>query len=96
MKTNKNLVRNKDGSYILKHKTKKAKKGDCVKCGQNEKSRPGGLMYRYIADDMISVQDYIERQLMEYNSTKSIKPIWCGDCKAFIEYIVELDNEKSN
>ena len=57
MKINKNLVRNKDGSYILKYKTKKAKKGDCIECGQNEKGRTGGLLYRYKADDMISVQN---------------------------------------
>ena len=92
----KNLTRRKDGSYVLKHKTKKAKQGDCLECGQNEKTRPLGLLYRFKAMDMTLVQDYIERHLRDYNSTKSVTPIWCGTCKALIEYSVELNNEKNN
>ena len=92
----KNLTRRKDGSYVLKHKTTKAKKGDCKGCGQNEKNRPLGLLYRFKAMDMTLVQDHIERHLRDYNRTKSMTPIWCGTCKALIEYSVELNNEKSN
>ena len=87
----KNLTRRKDGSYVLKHKTSKAKKGDCLECGQNEKNRPLGLLYRFKAMDMTLVQDYIETHLRDYNDTKSVTPIWCKTCKALIEYSVELD-----
>ena len=90
------LTRRKDGSYVLKHKTTKAKKGDCKKCGQNENNRPLGLIYRYKSDDMVLVQNHIERYLTDYNRVKSVTPIWCDDCKALIEYSVELNNEKRN
>ncbi len=87
----KNLTRRKDGSYVLKHKTSKAKKGDCVQCGQNEKNRPLGLIYRYKADDMVLVQDHIEQYLTDYSKVKSVTPNWCGTCKALIDYSVELN-----
>ena len=41
------VTRRKDGSFVLKHKTTKAKKGDCLECGQNENNRPLGLLYRF-------------------------------------------------
>tara|TARA_R110002074_G_scaffold286603_1_gene458371 strand:+ start:17 stop:292 length:276 start_codon:yes stop_codon:yes gene_type:complete len=87
----KNLTRRKDGSYVLKHKTVKAKKGDCKDCGQNEKNRSLGLLYRFKAWDMTSVQDHMEQYLRDNHDTKSITPLWCGECKALIEYSVELD-----
>ena len=87
----KNLTRRKNGSYVLKHKTKKAKQGDCLECGQNEKNRPLGLLYRFRAWDMTSVQDHMEQYLRDYHKTKSITPLWCEECKALIEYSVELD-----
>ena len=86
-----NLTRRKDGSYVLKHKTSKAKKGDCVQCGQNEKNRPLGLIYRYKADDMVLVQDHIEQYLTDYSKVKSVTPNWCGTCKTLIDYSVELN-----
>ena len=92
----KNLTRRKDGSYVLKHKTTKAKKGDCKGCGQNEKNRPLGLLYRFKADDMNMVQEHIAQYLTDYSKAKSVTPIWCNDCKALIEYTVELNNEKRN
>ena len=92
----KNLTRRKDGSYVLKHKTTKAKKGDCKECGQNEKNRPLGLIYRYKADDMILVQNHIQQYLTDYSKAKSVTPNWCGTCKALIDYSVELSNEKRN
>jgi len=67
-----NLTRRKDGSYVLKHKTTKAKKGDCKGCG------------------------HIVQYLTDYSKAKSVTPIWCDDCKALIEYSVELNNEKRN
>ena len=39
------LKRKKDGSYILKHKSKEGKVGDCIECGENPKARD--LLYRY-------------------------------------------------
>jgi len=93
---NKSLTRRKDGSYVLKHKTTKAKKGDCKECGQNEKNRPLGLIYRYKSDDMVLVQNHIQRYLTDYNRVKSVTPNWCGTCKALIDYSVELNFEKRN
>ena len=49
------LKRKKDGSYILKHKTKEGKVGDCIECGQNPKARD--LLYRYNSEDMILVRN---------------------------------------
>ena len=86
-----NLTRRKDGSYILKHKTRKGKKGDCTECGQNEKKRELGLLYRHVSNDMMLVRDYIEQHLTEYTKHKSITPNWCGTCKALIDYNVEVD-----
>ena len=72
-----NLTRRKDGSYALKHKTKKGKKGDCVECGQNEVKRELGLLYRHVANDMNLVREYIEQHLTEYKKHKSVTPSVC-------------------
>ena len=90
-----NLTKRKDGSYILKHKTKKGKKGDCVKCGQNEENRELGLLYRHNSEDNLMVQEYIENNLREYKKHKSITPVWCNECNALIEYFVEVDFDKT-
>ena len=87
----KNLTKRKDGSYVLKHKTTKAKKGVCVECGQNPNNRDLGLLYRHKSEDNFMVQEYIENHLREYKKHKSITPIWCGTCHALIEYNVEVD-----
>ena len=50
-----NLVRKRDGTYVLKHKTKKHKEGDCPECGENPKDRPLGGLYQYKKDDMLLV-----------------------------------------
>ena len=89
------LHRKKDGSYVLKHKTIKAKKDDCKECGQNPKNRDLGLLYRYKSDDMNLVRDHIEQHLREYSKHKSVTPKWCGTCKALIEYFVEVDVSKT-
>ena len=91
-----NLTRKKDGSYVLKHKTKKYKEGDCLECGENKTNRPLGGLYRYNKEDMVLVRDYIERQLMFYSSTKSITPIWCGTCQSLREYKSVIDDKKRN
>ena len=90
-----NLTRHKDGSYSLKYKTKKGKKGDCVECGQNEKKRELGLLYRHVTDDMMLVKEHIEQHLTDYKKHKSITPNWCGTCKALIDYTVEVDISKT-
>jgi hypothetical protein len=89
-----NLVRKKDGSYVLKHKTKKYKEGDCHECGENKKDRPLGGLYRYNKDDMVLVRKYIEEHLTFYSSTKSITPIWCGTCQSLREYKSTIDEKK--
>jgi len=90
-----NLTRRKDGSYALKHKTKKGKKGDCVECGQNEVKRELGLLYRHVANDMNLVREYIEQHLTEYKKHKSVTPNWCETCKDLIDYNVEVDIDKT-
>ena len=34
-----NLVKQKDGSYLLKSKSKKTKDGNCIECGENPITR---------------------------------------------------------
>ena len=84
-----NLVRQKDGSYLLKSKTKKVKKkGTCVECGENGSVRD--LMYRYNSDDMILVRNHIEDHLTMHPKHKSVTPDWCGTCKSLKRYVVEM------
>ena len=90
-----NLTRRKDGSYVLKHKTRKGKKGDCTECGQNEKKRELGLLYRHVSNDMMLVREYIEQHLTEYTKHRSVTPNWCETCKALIDYSVEVDIDKT-
>tara|TARA_B100000963_G_scaffold176188_1_gene153239 strand:- start:358 stop:663 length:306 start_codon:yes stop_codon:yes gene_type:complete len=89
------LKRRKDGSYVLKHKSKQAKKGVCTECGQNEKSRELGLLYRHKSEDNLSVQEYISNHLRDYKKHKSVTPVWCSKCKALIEYFVEVDIDQT-
>ena len=48
------------------------------------------------AEDMILVREHMEDHLITYSNHETIKPIWCEECKALIEYKVTLNNEKSN
>ena len=57
------LVKKKDGTYVLKHKTKEAKEGDCIECGENKKNRMSGGIYRYRTEDMLLVREYMEEHL---------------------------------
>jgi hypothetical protein len=87
-----NLVREKDGSYLLKSKTKKVKKkGLCLECGENSKARE--LMFQYNAEDMIHVRNYIENHLTIHPKHKSVTPDWCGTCKTLKKYIVKVGYE---
>ena len=84
-----NLVRQKDGSYLLKSKTKKVKKeGTCVECGENSSVRD--LLYQYNAEDMTLVRDYIENHLTTHSKHKSVTPDWCGTCKSLKRYVIEM------
>jgi hypothetical protein len=84
-----NLVRQKDGSYLLKSKTKKVKKkGLCVECGENSEVRD--LMFQYRAEDMILVRSYIENHLIMYPKHKSVTPVWCDSCKTLKKYLVRI------
>jgi len=90
-----NLVKEKDGSYILKSKTKKVmKKGTCVECGENGLARE--LLYQYNATDMILVREYMDNHLTLYPKHKSIRPEWCDTCKTLKGYKIRLNSEKSN
>ena len=89
-----NLVKQKDGSYLLKSKSKKVKKkGTCVVCGENSLARD--LLYQYNAEDMILVREYMEEHLRMNHRHKSIKPIWCKKCQSLLRYTVILDTKKS-
>ena len=87
-----NLVRQKDGSYLLKSKTKKVKKkGLCVECGENSEARD--LMFQYNAEDMIRVRNHIENHLIMHPKHKSVKPDWCSTCKSLKKYVVKVGYE---
>ena len=84
-----NLVRQRDGSYLLKSKTKKAKtEGMCIECGENPLVRD--LLFQYNAEDMIMVRNYIEDHLTMHPKHKSMKAIWCDTCKTLNKYLVQL------
>ena len=83
-----NLTKDKNGGYVLKSKTKKTQKGVCLYCGQDSTTRD--LLYEYNTDDMLMVREYMEEHLTTYSNHKSIIPIWCEECKALIEYSVEI------
>ena len=84
-----NLVRQKDGSYAIKSKTKENKKeGACIECGENPIVRD--LLYRYNSEDVILVREYIEDHLTMHPKHKSITPIWCDTCKALKNYLVKI------
>ena len=87
------LKRKRDGSYILKHKTKEGKVGDCIECGQNPKARD--LLYRYNTEDMILVRNHLDDHLRSFSTHESIKPVWCGKCQALIEYRIKVKYEKN-
>ena len=89
-----NLVKQKDGSYLLKSKSKTTKDGDCIECGENPTTRD--LMYQYNAEDMILVREYIENHLITYSNTETMIPKWCSKCKSLMSYIVKLKDAKSN
>ena len=86
------LKRREDGSYILKHKTKKSKDGDCIECGQNPKSRD--LLYRYKTEDMILVRKHIDGHLRSFSKHESIKPIWCKECQVLRKYLIKIKYEE--
>jgi len=90
-----NLIKRRDGSFILKHKTKKHKKGDCIECGENPKDRPFGGLYEYNARDVQLVRNHIEEHLTFYTGTKSGKPEWCTECKSLKKYVFELYDPKT-
>ena len=88
------LKRKTDGSYILAHKSKSAKEGDCSTCEQNPKASK--LIYRYNTKDMILVREHIEDHLTQYSSHKSITPNWCSECQALIDYKIVINTKKIN
>ena len=90
---NDDLIRRRDGSYILKHKTKKSKDGDCIECGQNTKLRD--LLFRYKTEDMISVRKHITEHLRMHSTHGTMKPVWCKKCQALIEYKIKIKHEKN-
>ena len=89
------LVKKKDGTYVLKHKTREAKEGDCIECGENKKNRISGGMYRYRTEDTLLIREYMEEHLRSFSNHISIKPVWCKKCKALLRYTVILDIKKS-
>ena len=88
------LKRKRDGSYILKHKTKEGKVGDCIECGQNPEARD--LLYRYNSEDMILVRNHVEEHLRSFTKHESMKPVWCKECQSLIEYKIKIKYEKNN
>ena len=89
------LVKKRSGDYVLKHKTKQAKEGDCIECGENPKNRSMGGLFKYKTEDMLMVREYMEEHLRSFSTHKSIKPIWCKKCQALLNYLIKLDPKKS-
>ena len=89
------LVKKRSGAYVLKHKTREAKEGDCIECGENPKNRPMGGLYRYKTEDMLLIREYMEEHLRMNSRHKFIKPIWCKKCQALLKYTIILDTKKS-
>jgi len=83
------LIRNKNGSYILKSQSKDDKKsGICIECGENGSSRD--LLYQYNTEDMILVRHHIEDHLIMHPKHKSVTPTWCETCKSLKNYLVNV------
>ena len=93
---NDDLVKKRNGSYVLKHKTKKHKEGDCEGCGFNPNDIVLGGLFRYKKDDMVLVRRHIEEHLRFYSNTKSITPIWCDICQTLKQYLCILDNKRKD
>ena len=89
------LVKKKDGTYVLTHKTKEAIDGDCIECCENPLARAYGGLYKYKTEDMLMVREYMEEHLRMNHRHKSIKPIWCKKCQSLLRYTVILDTKKS-
>ena len=89
------LVKKKSGAYVLKHKTKEAKEGDCIECGENSKNKAYGGLFSYKTEDMLLVREYMEEHLRMNFKHKSIEPIWCKKCQILLRYTVILDTKKS-
>ena len=68
------LKKQKDGTYILSHKSKEAKEGDCIECGQNPKSRM--LMFKYNTEDFKLVRESLkERDIILNIANNIVEPI---------------------
>ena len=89
------LVKKRSGAYMLKHKTKEAKEGDCIECGENPKNRAYGGLYKYKTEDMLLVREYMEEHLRMNHRHKSITPTWCKKCQTLLKYTIKLDTKKS-
>jgi hypothetical protein len=88
-----NLKKNKDGSYILKSKSKEGK-GTCKLCGENSKTRD--LLFRYTTEDYLLVKQHIENHLLMHPTHESVTPKWCDECHSLLEYIVRIKNVSTN
>ena len=89
------LVKKRDGTYMLKHKTKEAKEGDCIECGENPMTRAYGGLYKYKTEDMLLIREHMEEELRMNSKHKAIKPIWCKKCQILLRYTIILDTKKS-
>ena len=89
-----NLVKQKDGSYLLKSKSKKTKDGNCIECGENPITRD--LLYQYKAEDMKLVREDMEVHLISYHTHETITPEWCDECKALKGYQLKIKYAKNN
>tara|TARA_R100001377_G_scaffold85028_1_gene70027 strand:- start:1258 stop:1557 length:300 start_codon:yes stop_codon:yes gene_type:complete len=93
---NDNLVKKRNGSYVLKHKTKKHKEGECEDCGFNPTDSVFGGVFRYKKDDMLLVRNHMEEHLTFYSHTKTITPIWCDTCQTLKQYRCTLDTTRKD
>jgi|TARA_R110000851_G_scaffold144170_2_gene283256 hypothetical protein len=90
-----NLKLKKDGSYVLKTKTKTHKDGECTECGFNVNDNELGGLFRYKKDDMLLVRNRIEEHLTFYSDTESCIADWCTKCSQLKHYTYKLRDAKS-
>ena len=82
-----------DRDYFKKKANPKAKKGpQLTECCGEDVDRDG--MNVNNNQDWELIEDYIEKNLLEYSSTESITPVSCEKCGRFLKYQSKIKDPK--
>ena len=83
-----------DRDYFKKKANPNVKKGpQLTKCCGEDKDRDGLNVKN--ADDWKLIELYIEEHLRDYPKHLNVAPISCKSCGIFLEYIVDIDIDKT-